>query len=375
MAIYLIERVGDKLTRGKYKGKRKVRFYLVHYTKGSSKRVYEKLPIGHIAGVTKKSDKKKLAQEILTQRKALALSKSHGVLPKNLDKINFCSYAENYLNSYKKKDVRMIERAFKHFKRFLELNEKGYPQPDLFMLKDLEKDVCIDYGSYLLNDAGLNGETPYNYFARFKKIITQIVRENLLPENPINLIEDKDKVKKPKKHDQTLNKEVLNIDEIKKLIGVDCGNDEVKRAFIFACFTGLGYAECKALKWENIKNDKLDIKRTKSEIPVNNNLSSTAKKILDKCDKNSEFIFNLPSFTSTLKTLSNWVKRAGIEKHITFHCGRHTAAVLFLIEGKVDLLTVSKLLGHASTDHTIKYLNYVDESKKKAIDNMPNVDF
>ncbi|PQL95959.1 tyrosine-type recombinase/integrase [Apibacter adventoris] len=37
--------------------------------------------------------------------------------------------------------------------------------------------------------------------------------------------------------------------------------------------------------------------------------------------------------------------RAGITKHITFHCARYTNAILFLNNG-VDIFTVLKMLGH-----------------------------
>lgn len=55
-----------------------------------------------------------------------------------------------------------------------------------------------------------------------------------------------------------------------------------------------------------------------------------------------------------------------------FHCSRHTHATMLLTLG-VDLYTVSKLLGHTNIQTTQVYAKLVDESKKKAIDLIPNI--
>lgn len=55
-----------------------------------------------------------------------------------------------------------------------------------------------------------------------------------------------------------------------------------------------------------------------------------------------------------------------------FHQRRHTHATMMLTLG-VDLYTVSKLLGHTNIQTTQIYAKLVDESKKKAIDLIPNI--
>ena len=54
------------------------------------------------------------------------------------------------------------------------------------------------------------------------------------------------------------------------------------------------------------------------------------------------------------------------------HTARHTHATMMLTLG-VDLYTVSKLLGHTNIQTTQIYAKLVDESKKKAIDLIPNI--
>lgn len=57
---------------------------------------------------------------------------------------------------------------------------------------------------------------------------------------------------------------------------------------------------------------------------------------------------------------------------LLMHVARHTHATMMLTLG-VDLYTVSKLLGHTNIQTTQIYAKLVDESKKKAIDLIPNI--
>ena len=57
------------------------------------------------------------------------------------------------------------------------------------------------------------------------------------------------------------------------------------------------------------------------------------------------------------KTLREHTKKAGIDKHLTYHSSRHTFATLLVID-KVDIYTISKYLGHKSVNMTQRYLKY-----------------
>ena len=64
--------------------------------------------------------------------------------------------------------------------------------------------------------------------------------------------------------------------------------------------------------------------------------------------------------------------KAGITKHITFHCGRHTFAVLQLSLG-TEIYTLSKLLGHRELKTTQVYAQIMDEKKREAVNRIPEL--
>ena len=84
-------------------------------------------------------------------------------------------------------------------------------------------------------------------------------------------------------------------------------------------------------------------------------------------------IFRLPSYSTSLKAIKKWVRLAGIDKHISWHCARHSFAVNILNNG-ANIKTVASLLGHSSLRHTEKYTRAIDSLKQQAIDSLPDLD-
>lgn len=89
---------------------------------------------------------------------------------------------------------------------------------------------------------------------------------------------------------------------------------------------------------------------------VGNVISDQAVAILGARKDDSDFVFQRPKRDSMPEAGSNhqnsylreWMKGAGIKKHIIFHSGSYTYATL-LINNHTDLYTVSELLGHKSS--------------------------
>lgn len=340
------------------KSKGSITFYYIIYQNGKQRQ--------KSFGTFKKSDpnlrkiRNKCKSVVAKYNADIKLNNHHdfSVLDKN---ISFIDYAESFIKSYSKKNIRMFISAKNHYITFLE-SQNIKKEQRIKHISESSLKLFIDY----LKD-NLNGETPHNYFSKFKSILESAVDDKYLSTNPARKLSIK-------RTNSKLKKEVLTIDELKTLVRTQCPNEEVKRAFLFSCFTGVGHAECKKLTWSNIKNKRLKYIRSKTPQEVNIPLSDEIIKLLGAQKKHSSHIFDLPSVNGTNKNIKSWVKKAKIDKHITFYCGRHTFAVNSLVHGKkANLKTVADSLGHTSTQHTVKYLNHVDKMKDKSILSIPSI--
>jgi len=354
--------------RSKKLAKGVIRYYLDIYIEG--RRSYEFLDVKIYPSDTTsiKGEKKKIAELIRSNKELELLTETTKYVPKHLKNVNFFDFADNFIESYTKKDVRMLNAALKQFKKYL--------KNDNITVVQITPSIMYGFKDYLIDECNLTGETPHNYFTRFKKIIKNAELKGLLKENPTKEIKFRKQV-----GDATLKKQVLNTQELQILANTKCGNGNIKKAFLFSCFTGLGEAEIKLLKWSNISNNQLITFREKTKQKIELKLKDSTLNFIGEKGKKKDYIFNLKNennaFLSTNainKCIKNWVKRAKIEKHITFYCARHSFATQLLQYG-ANLKTVADAMGHTSTKSTIKYLNYIDNLKDDAIDNLPDINF
>lgn len=310
----------------------------------------------------KKKEKEELAKTVRNQREMQILKGEYGGIPDHLKKVNFDDYADNFLRKYRKKDIRIVAGAINKFKEFV--NDSA------LRMSDITPIMMQDYAKYLVHDAGLTGETSHNYFSRFKKLLKDAKIRGILKEMPTADI----RFENPNKGD-TLKKQVLDAEELQLLANTECGNNEVKKAFLFSCFTSLGLAEIRDLTWANVRKGRLITTRKKTGEPIDNRLSATALNLIGERKDPEEYLFDLAiiSTNAVNKNIKLWSKRAGLEKKLTFYCGRHTFACLLLING-ANLKTVADAMGHRSTKSTLKYLNHVQRLQDKAIDNLPEIE-
>jgi len=279
---------------------------------------------------------------------------SEGLIAPFRKKTNFIDYCEAYQNSYQKKDIRMIKAAISEFKSFTNQN---YLTPAL-----IDEAKVKGYRDYLINK--FHGETPNSVFARFKKILNAATEEGLFIKNPAQKITCK--------IPEGIPKEILTPDEIIKLSKTECGNTQIKRAFLLSLNTGLRFVDITDLKYKHITNGLIKKPQQKTGREVSIDLNNTAINLIGKMGQPDEFIFNLPSFNGCIKTLRNWAKKAGINKKITWHSARHSFATILLMN-KTDIKTVGSLLGHSKIEHTQKYTHIVNELKAQAVKSLPDI--
>ena len=163
------------------------------------------------------------------------------------------------------------------------------------------------------------------------------------------------------------------------MIDTECCDVRVKRLFLFSCFTGLRYKDIFNLRWKNLKQIdegvfQIELVQQKTKKPLVVPLSENALQWIPErhMDGDENRIFQMPETSCAYDYLHKWTEKAGIKKNVTFHVGRHTYATLLLYYG-ADLYTVSKLLGHTNIKTTQIYAKVMDETKRKAVNLIPQI--
>ncbi|MFH0895575.1 MAG: site-specific integrase [Bacteroidota bacterium] len=296
----------------------------------------------------------RLAQDIRSKRESEVQFKQGGFVEPEKKKSNFFDYCLAYTNNYKKSDVRMIKAAVSNFKEFIDT--------DYIKSNAIDAALVEEFKNFLIKK--YNGETPHSIFKRFKKILKHGTKSGLFSFNPSDDIS----ISIP----QGISKEILTPEEVKKIYKTECGNPEVKRAFLFSLNTGLRFVDIVDLKYKHISGNQIRKQQRKTGNEVIIDLNENAVLLLGEAGKSEKAVFSLPSISSCLSTLKTWAKRAGIDKNITWHSARHTFGTMLILRG-TDIRTTGSLLGHARLEHTQKYVHIVDKMKRQAVKKLNNL--
>ncbi|MCD8306366.1 MAG: site-specific integrase [Prevotella sp.] len=309
-----------------------------------------------------------LARRVRYERGQELLDDVHGYRLRKNDDINFIDYFQAYLDSYTKKDVRMVALALRRFIEFLNDTPEYKQFAKAIKPNQINKDMMEAFVEYLQSRS--KGTGAKSIYARFKKVILYAVEHDVFAKNPCAHITIK-------VDDNILVKDVLSQDEIKQLLATPYeGNPAVQRAFVFCLHTGLRFCDVKDLTFANVdySNGFLKFEQNKTKghsaasgvaIPLNAGLLQ----LIGEPKAAGELIFALPSYEHCMKLIKQWVRRAGITKHISWHCARHSFATNALING-ANIKTVATLLGHSTLKYTEKYTRATDTAKREAINSL-----
>lgn len=335
-----------------------------------------------------------IAKRLRFERSQELLDGAEGYRLKKNREIDFLAWMWSYYENYTKADKRHIKRAYTCFVDYLtDPDGSLMPKPDwteeqrekadkeklkrtsTLKLKphQLTKEMMMKFTDYL--QKRFRGDGPHTLYGRFKKVIKAAVDAEVLRKSPCDGVVIKI-------DNGSLKKDVLSIDEMRQLVTTHYAgeNKEIRRAFIFCLYSGVRFCDVKELRFANVdfSNRLLQFEQAKTKghssasgvvIP----LSDTLLELIGRGERD-ELIFKLPSHTMCLKALRHWTKHAGIDKHITWHCARHSFAVNILNNG-ANIKTVASLLGHSGLSQTEKYTRAVDSLKEAAINSLPKLDF
>ena len=217
----------------------------------------------------------------------------------------------------------------------------------------------------------LSQNSKQSYFNKLRACLNQAYEDRIIVHNPIRGIVGF------KAEEGT--RQYLTLEEVRKIAAADCEFPEIKRAFLFSCLTGLRRSDIIKLTWGEVQQQgeyvRLVFKQKKTGGQEYLDISPQAAALLELDNRGNatQNVFGDIRYPSeTNHAIKEWCLRAGIDKNITFHCARHTFAVLMLDLG-VDIYTVSKLLGHRELSTTQIYAKVLDKNKQAAVERIPNI--
>ena len=282
-------------------------------------------------------------------------------------KCDFIKYFEDLRDKCHQNSSKSIRVNWDREVALMKMFTEGKPM----IFSTIDMNLLEDYKNFLINapqggskKGTITRNTASTYFSIFKAGLHQAFIDGYLT------VDIAAKAKNIAYSDKQ--REYLTIDELNTLAATPCDRPIMKRASLFSALTGMRHSDIQKLKWKEIIKDgehyRILFTQQKTKGVQYMPISDQAYQLCGERGEPDRLVFEGlqdPSWIN--KPLERWIKAAGITKHITFHCFRHTYATLQLTNG-TDIYTVSKMLGHTKVTTTQIYAKIVDEKKEQAAD-------
>ncbi len=276
----------------------------------------------------------------------------NGELIEDLKAKCFVKYFFDLKRDAKQSTRGVWESSFRQLERFLVArNRKDMP------FNTINNVLIRDFRQYLLtakrtcsDSRTLSINSVSDYFRNFKSGLKQAYFDELLERDYSAQAQNVGKKRTFRNY--------LTQEEVIRLVNTPFEDDSLRRASIFSILTGLRFSDIEKMRWGALKPVEkgyfsLKFVQKKTGDAQENVIPLSAYEILGKPgDPNKKVFKKLQLYSPKLQ---NWVKNAGIDKKITFHCFRRTFATLNLQNG-VNIYVISCALGHSSIKTTESYL-------------------
>ena len=302
-----------------------------------------------------------LGESIRSIRQLDLQAGAYGFLSKRTKNACFVQYFEQLANKRAGTNHDNWHSALAHFKDFA---------GNTVRMADVTEKFCNDFREYMLDIAvnQRNGEplavnTASGYFNKLKATLKQAYNDKLLL---FDLNRQIPVIKAEETH-----RESLELEELRTLAKIGCPLMPIlKPAGLFSALTGLRFSDVQALTWGQIRpaspeGYNIYFKQVKMQRVEYLPVSEEAVTLCGSRGADEDKVFPKLVYSAIHKPLREWIAAAGIKRHISFHCFRHTAACLQLELG-TDLYTVSKMLTHSSIKTTQIYAKVRDKAKRDA---------
>lgn len=318
----------------------------------------------------------RLAEAIKAQRVVEMQSRQFGVEYSDSSKVLFYDFIESLIDRKEGTTKTSWLNCMSHLLRYESDREISFKditpkwvQGFRDYLDTQAKQWDIDGRKHEVEPKPISEGTKALMFQKICSALNIAVKQGIINRNPSLNVE---RFKEPESE-----REFLTIDELRKLTQTPAPDEKVGRAFLFSCLTGLRWSDIVKLTWGDVQkmgeSTRIVFKQQKTGGLEYLDLNPQAVELLGRRSDDRDLVFpGLMAIQQARINVTAWVKSAGINKHITFHCARHTFAVMMLDLG-VDLYTVSKLLGHKSIETTQIYAKILDKNKQAAVNRIPDI--
>ena len=255
-------------------------------------------------------------------------------------------------------------------RRYLgEFIKKRFKVEDL-AFGQLNEHLAYEFQEYVLKDKGLAVDTARHYLAILKKICRLAFKEGHAEKRYfVNFKLPKENRKAPR---------ALSREDFEKIRDLEIPASRVthniaRDLFLFACYTGVPYADAVSITDDNIYTDDngalwLKYLRKKNEHLGRVKLLPEAIALIEKYRSNErKELFPMIHHPNLRRHMKGLRDLAGIKTDLVYHMGRHTFGSLITLEAGVPIETISKMLGHTNLTTTQLYAKV---TPKKLFDDM-----
>lgn len=253
--------------------------------------------------------------------------------------------------------------------------------------KELTTDYLLSYEKFMFGKRNKINTVAAN-MKYLKSVVKEAIKQGYLNKNPFDNYSIKT---------ENSEKETFSYEDIQKLESIEIeprhkGQIRARDMFLFAFYNaGMRFGDVCRLKWTNVKDNEIvyvmnkSKKRTGSKrtIPITEKVRSILEKYKGQ---NKEHVFpilkgvkltDLEKIEHKIYIGNNAVNRSfkilcenNKLKPLTFHSSKHSFAD-YAVKSGIDLLTISKLLGHARLATTQTYLkDFYQKQQVDAINDM-----
>lgn len=219
-------------------------------------------------------------------------------------------------------------------------------------MKELTPQFIHDFSVYLSVERGLRGGTVWLACQQLKGVVTRAYQRGVLTWNPFAGFRLAKNIRP---------REYLTEGKLKLLMDHEFEDKALtftRDVFVFSAFTGLAFIDLKELKYENIvdinRSKWIVSQRHKTNIPFQVKLLEVPYQVIIRYQHQGEYVFEQMEYATMAKRIHRVMEEVGIRKRISFHCARHTFAVLALNKG-MPIESLSRLLGHTNITTTQIY--------------------